>query len=124
MDLKGEVHSICDLWISDLQKCKGNVFSKVGRDGQNFSVRSIELLISYWGVALFRIYLLQTLERNAATPYEHAHPTPYYLQKGLAELNARDTDKGPVGHHGKHVLKYDKRHNTSSPVVFISLLDD
>ena len=31
LDLKGEVHSIWDLWISGLQNCKGNGFFKVGQ---------------------------------------------------------------------------------------------
>jgi len=30
VDLEGEVHSIWDLWISDLHKCKGNSFFEVG----------------------------------------------------------------------------------------------
>ena len=29
LDLDGEVHSIWDLWISGLQECKGNDFSKL-----------------------------------------------------------------------------------------------
>lgn len=33
-----------------------------------------------------------TLEhRNAIALYEHAHPTPYYLQKKLVALDARHT---------------------------------
>ena len=31
LDLEGEVHSIWDLWISDLRECKGNGFLEVGR---------------------------------------------------------------------------------------------
>ena len=34
LDLEGEVHSIWDLWISGLQKCKGNGF--FGRAGIRF----------------------------------------------------------------------------------------
>ena len=29
LDLEGEVHSIYNLWISDLQECKGNDFGQV-----------------------------------------------------------------------------------------------
>ena len=36
LDLEGEVHSIWDLWISDLQECKGNDFFEVGRAGNIF----------------------------------------------------------------------------------------
>ena len=36
LDLEGEVHSICDLWISGLQECKGNNFFKVGRADISF----------------------------------------------------------------------------------------
>ena len=36
VDLEGEVHSIWDLWISDLQECKGNSFFKVGRASRSF----------------------------------------------------------------------------------------
>ena len=34
LDLEGEVHSIWDLWISDLQECKVNDFFEFGRSGQ------------------------------------------------------------------------------------------
>ena len=36
MNLEDEVHSIWDLCISDLQKCKGNGFLEVGLAGNNF----------------------------------------------------------------------------------------
>ena len=32
-DLEGEVHSIWDLWISNLQECKGNLYFETGWDG-------------------------------------------------------------------------------------------
>jgi hypothetical protein len=35
-DLEGEAHSMWDLWISGLQECKGNGFSKVGWVGNIF----------------------------------------------------------------------------------------
>jgi hypothetical protein len=36
LDLKGEMHSLWDLWISGLQKCKGNGYFEVGRASNNF----------------------------------------------------------------------------------------
>ena len=40
-DLENEVHSIWDLWISGLQKCKDNNFFEVEwAGGQQFSVES------------------------------------------------------------------------------------
>jgi hypothetical protein len=39
-DFENEVHPIWDLWISNLQKCKGNGFLEIGRNGQQFSVGS------------------------------------------------------------------------------------
>ena len=33
LDFEGEVHSIWDVWISDLQEYKGNGFFEVGRGG-------------------------------------------------------------------------------------------
>ena len=45
-DLKGEVHSIWDLWISNLQKMKGySKKFKVVWDGQKFWVGSKKILI-------------------------------------------------------------------------------
>ena len=38
LDLEGEVHSIWDLWSSNLQKCKVNIFFEVGWGGQHISV--------------------------------------------------------------------------------------
>ena len=57
LDLEGEVHSIWDLRISGLQKCKSNGFSKVRRDEQKFLVRSKNNSFSLWGVAPTLIYL-------------------------------------------------------------------
>ena len=48
---------------------------------------------------------------DAATPYEHTHPTPYYFQKGWWHSMQETLDKGPIRHLGKHILKYDKKHN-------------
>ena len=36
LDLEGDVHLRWDLWISGLQKCKGNGFFEVGRAGKSF----------------------------------------------------------------------------------------
>ena len=36
LDIEGEVHWVRDLWISGLQKCKGNGFSKSGGAGISF----------------------------------------------------------------------------------------
>ena len=44
-------------------------------------------------------------------PHEHAHPTPYYLQKDWWHSMQETPDKGPIRHLGKHVLKHDKKHN-------------
>ena len=49
--------------------------------------------------------------RDAAMPHEHAHPTPYYLQKDWWHSMQETPDKGPIRHLGKYVLKYDKNHN-------------
>jgi hypothetical protein len=59
LDLEGEVHSIWDLWISGLQKCKGNgIFLKSGMVG-NFFWLGLENLDFFLGFALARIYLPQ-----------------------------------------------------------------
>ena len=51
LDLESEVHSIWDLWISDLQECKGNCFSKSGGwAGNNF--RSGPLKLSFLDMRL------------------------------------------------------------------------
>ena len=52
--------------------------------------------------------------RNAATPYEHVHPQPYYLQKGWNHSMQELPDKNSIKHLKKHILKYDKRHNLAS----------
>ena len=43
--------------------------------------------------------------------HEHAHPTPYYLQKDWWHLMQETPDKGPIRHLGEHILEYDKNHN-------------
>ena len=48
---------------------------------------------------------------DAATPYEHAHPTPYCFQKGWWHSMQETLDKGPIRHLGKHILKHDNKHN-------------
>ena len=59
LNLDDEVHSIWDLWIDDLQECKGNGFFKIGRaDGQHVSVGSRKFGLSGWTTAPARIYLL------------------------------------------------------------------
>ena len=53
-----------------------------------------------------------TLEhRNAAEIYEHAHPTPYYLQKNWWHSMHETPYKGPIRHLGKYTLKHDKTRN-------------
>ena len=37
-DLEGEVHSIWDVWISDIHECKDNWFFLIRTGGQQFSV--------------------------------------------------------------------------------------
>jgi hypothetical protein len=49
--------------------------------------------------------------RDAIALYEHAHPTPYYLQKGWWHSMHATPDKGPIRHLGRYILKYDKKHN-------------
>jgi ribonuclease HI len=49
--------------------------------------------------------------RDAIAPYEHAHPTPYYLQKGWWHSMQETPDKGPIRHLGKYILKHDQQHN-------------
>jgi hypothetical protein len=40
--------------------------------------------------------------RDAVVPYEHAHPTPYYLQKYWWHSVQETPDKGPIRHLSKH----------------------
>ena len=49
--------------------------------------------------------------RDIAMSHEHAHPTPYFLQKDWWHSMQETLDKGPIRHLGKHILKYDKKHN-------------
>ena len=42
LDLEDEVHSIWDLWVSDLQECKSNDFFQNPVGGQQFAVGSIK----------------------------------------------------------------------------------
>jgi hypothetical protein len=49
LDLEGEVHSIWDLWISGLQKCKDNDFFEVRRDRHKFAVGSKKYWFLYGG---------------------------------------------------------------------------
>ena len=45
--------------------------------------------------------------RDVTFLYEHAHPTPYYLQKDWWHSMQETPDKGPVRHLSKHILKHD-----------------
>ena len=58
LDLEGEVHSICDLWISDLQECEGNGFFEVGRADKNFR-SGPENMDFFMGATPAQIYLPQ-----------------------------------------------------------------
>ena len=49
--------------------------------------------------------------RDAINTYEHAHPTPYHLQKDWWHSMQETPNKGPIRHLGKYILKYDKIHN-------------
>lgn len=49
--------------------------------------------------------------RDATTPYRHAYPTPYFLQKYWWHSMQETPNKGHIRHLRKHVLNYDKRHN-------------
>ena len=49
--------------------------------------------------------------RDAIAPHEHAHPTPYYLQKGWWHSMHETPDKGPIRHLAKYIIKQDKTHN-------------
>ena len=51
------------------------------------------------------------IHRDTVETYEHAHPTPYYLQKDWWHSMQDTPDKGPIRHLGKYILKYDKKHN-------------
>jgi hypothetical protein len=55
--------------------------------------------------------MFSTSDRDAVAPYEHAHPTPYYLQKGWWHSMHETPDKGPIRHLGRYIVKYDKKHN-------------
>jgi hypothetical protein len=58
LDLEGEVHSIWDLWINGLKKCKAMVFPKLDGRTKVFG-RVQKNWISLWAVAPGRIYLPQ-----------------------------------------------------------------
>ena len=47
--------------------------------------------------------------RDAITTYEHANPTPYYIQKDWWHSMQETPNKGPIRHLGKYVLKHDKK---------------
>jgi hypothetical protein len=49
--------------------------------------------------------------RDANAPYEHAHPTPYYLQKDWWHSIQETPDKGPIRHLSKYIHKHDNEHN-------------
>jgi hypothetical protein len=49
--------------------------------------------------------------RNAIEIYEHAHPTPYYLQKNWWHSMQATPDKGPIRHLRQYILKYDRKRN-------------
>ena len=52
--------------------------------------------------------------RDAAIPYEHAHPTPYYLQKDWWHSTEETPNKGPIRHLSKHILKHDNEYNLTT----------
>ena len=49
--------------------------------------------------------------KNATTPLELAHPTPYYFQKDWWHSMQETPYKGPISHLKKHIVKHDKGHN-------------
>ena len=49
--------------------------------------------------------------KDAAISYEHAQPTPYYLQKDWWHSMQETHDKGSIRHLSKYILKYDNEHN-------------
>ena len=49
--------------------------------------------------------------RDVVATYEHAHLTPYYLQKDWWHSMQETPDKGPIRHLGKYILEHDKKHN-------------
>jgi hypothetical protein len=49
--------------------------------------------------------------RDASSPYDHAQPTPYYLQKYLWHSMEETPNKGPMRHLSKHILKHDNEQN-------------
>ena len=61
--MKGEVHSIWDLWISGLQECKGNGFFEVGRGEQQFSV-GLEISKKNSGGLFLMVHLIFELFKN------------------------------------------------------------
>jgi hypothetical protein len=52
LDLEGEVHSIWDLWISGLQKCKGNGFFEVKQMSRSFRLGPTNLDFFMGGLPL------------------------------------------------------------------------
>ena len=59
LDLEGEVHSIWNLWRSDLQECKGDDFFKDMQGGKKISVGSKKSRFLCGAAAPARIYLPQ-----------------------------------------------------------------
>ena len=49
--------------------------------------------------------------RDVVAPYEHAHPTPYYLQKDWCHSMQETPYMVPIRHLIKHILKHDNEHN-------------
>jgi hypothetical protein len=49
--------------------------------------------------------------RDDDAPYEHAHPSPYYLHKYWWHSMQETPDKGPIRHLSKYIHKHDNEHN-------------
>jgi hypothetical protein len=59
LDLEGEVHSIWDLWISDLQECKDSSFFKIRRADRSFQLgpENLDIFLGPANTQMGQIYL-------------------------------------------------------------------
>ena len=55
--------------------------------------------------------------RDAATPYEHAHPISYYFQKDWWHSMQETPYKGPIRHLGKYILRHDQKKNKKNLAI-------